>query len=46
MREGLWSVVEDRLLAKLSNLMEVAVIIYVLIRLGAAKETLVDFFKA
>jgi hypothetical protein len=39
------SKVEDHFLAKLFKLIEVIVIFYVLIRLGAGKETLVDFFK-
>ncbi|MGH9932302.1 MAG: hypothetical protein ACREA9_24130 [Pyrinomonadaceae bacterium] len=37
--------VEDHFLAKLFKLIEVIVIFYVLLRLGAGKEGLVDFFK-
>jgi len=39
------SKVEDHFLAKLFKLIEVIIIFYVLIRLGAGKEALVDFFK-
>jgi hypothetical protein len=39
------SKVEDHFLAKLFKLIEVVVIFYVLIRLGAGKETFADFFK-